>query len=69
MLEMEENDSARDIVKTMIAMCGNQHLDCVTEGIERLGEDFEGRLDQMDLNPVFVKEKGVVVVDAKMIMK
>ena len=37
--------------------------------ISKLGEDFEGKLDQMDLNPVFVKAKGVVVVDAKMIMK
>ena len=32
--EMETNKSSRDIVKTMIAMCGNLHLDCVTEGIE-----------------------------------
>ena len=37
--------------------------------LSKLGEDFEDRLDQMDLNPVFVKEKGVVVVDAKMILK
>lgn len=37
--------------------------------VSKLGEDLEHRLDQMDLNPVFVKEKGVVVVDARMILK
>lgn len=30
---------------------------------------YAGWIDQMDLNPVFVKEKGVVVLDAKMILK
>ncbi len=32
--EMQNSQSARDIVKTMIAMCGNLRLECVTEGIE-----------------------------------
>lgn len=35
----------------------------------KLAEDFEGKLDQMDLNPVFVREKDVCVVDAKMILR
>lgn len=37
--------------------------------VSALGEKYMDRLDQMDLNPVFVKEKGVVVVDAKMLLK
>jgi acyl-CoA synthetase (NDP forming) len=37
--------------------------------LSKLGEDLEDRLDQMDLNPVFVKEHGVVVVDAKMLLR
>ena len=37
--------------------------------VSALGEKYRDRLDQMDLNPVFVKEKGVVVVDAKMLLK
>ncbi|MDE2362132.1 MAG: EAL domain-containing protein [Hyphomicrobiales bacterium] len=32
--EMEASDLARDIVKTLVAMCRNLKLDCVTEGIE-----------------------------------
>lgn len=37
--------------------------------VSRLGQDMEGTLDQMDANPVFVKEHGTVVVDAKMILR
>ncbi len=37
--------------------------------VSALGEKYRDRLDQMDLNPVFVKEKGLVVVDAKMLLK
>jgi acetyl-CoA synthetase (ADP-forming) len=37
--------------------------------VSALGEKYMDKLDQMDLNPVFVKEKGVVVVDAKMLLK
>jgi acetyl-CoA synthetase (ADP-forming) len=37
--------------------------------VPALGEKYRDRLDQMDLNPVFVKEKGLVVVDAKMLLK
>jgi acyl-CoA synthetase (NDP forming) len=35
----------------------------------KLAEDFEGKLDQMDLNPVFARENDVCVVDAKMILR
>jgi acyl-CoA synthetase (NDP forming) len=37
--------------------------------ISKLGEDLIDQVDQMDLNPVFVYEKRVCVVDAKLILK
>ena len=37
--------------------------------ISRLGEEKRAVIDQMDLNPVFVNADGVIVVDAKMILK
>ena len=37
--------------------------------VSALGVKHMDKLDQMDLNPVFVKEKGVVVVDAKMLLR
>jgi acyl-CoA synthetase (NDP forming) len=37
--------------------------------VSRLAQDFEEHIDQMDLNPVFAREKDVVVVDAKMILR
>lgn len=37
--------------------------------VSKLGESFIDHIDQMDLNPVFVYEKRVCVVDAKLILK
>ena len=37
--------------------------------ISKLGEELMDRIDQMDLNPVFVYEDTVCVVDAKLILK
>lgn len=37
--------------------------------VSRLGEDLRQNIDQMDLNPVFVREKDAVVVDAKLILR
>ncbi len=37
--------------------------------VSALGEKYANTIDQMDLNPVFVKEKGAVVVDAKLLLK
>jgi hypothetical protein len=37
--------------------------------VSKLGEDLIDVVDQMDLNPVFVYEKRVCVVDAKFIVK
>jgi acyl-CoA synthetase (NDP forming) len=37
--------------------------------VSKLGEELIDHLDQMDLNPVFVYEKSICVVDAKLILK
>jgi len=37
--------------------------------VSKLGEDLIDHVDQMDLNPVFVYEKRVCVIDAKLIVK
>ncbi len=37
--------------------------------VSKLGEELDDRIDQMDLNPVFVYEKSLCVVDAKLILK
>lgn len=37
--------------------------------VSKIGEELMGHIDQMDLNPVFVYEDGICVVDAKMILK
>jgi acyl-CoA synthetase (NDP forming) len=37
--------------------------------VSKLGEELINQVDQMDLNPVFVYEKRICVVDAKLILK
>jgi acyl-CoA synthetase (NDP forming) len=37
--------------------------------VSKLGEELINQVDQMDLNPVFVYEKSICVVDAKLILK
>lgn len=37
--------------------------------VSKIGEELIDRIDQMDLNPVFVYEKDLCVVDAKLILK
>jgi succinyl-CoA synthetase beta subunit len=37
--------------------------------ISKLGEKLIDRIDQMDLNPVFIYEESICVVDAKLILK
>lgn len=37
--------------------------------VSKLGQQLDERIDQMDLNPVFVYEKDLCVVDAKLILK
>jgi len=37
--------------------------------VSKIGKELNDRIDQMDLNPVFVYEKDICVVDAKLILK
>jgi acetyl-CoA synthetase (ADP-forming) len=37
--------------------------------VSALGEKYMDKISEMDLNPVFVKEKGVVVVDAQLLLR
>jgi len=37
--------------------------------VSAMGEKYMDKISEMDLNPVFVKEKGVVVVDAKLLLR
>jgi acetyl-CoA synthetase (ADP-forming) len=37
--------------------------------VSSLGEKYMDKIAEMDLNPVFVKEKGAVVVDAKLLLR
>jgi len=37
--------------------------------VSKIGEELMDRIDQMDLNPVFIYENGYCVVDAKLILK
>jgi acetyl-CoA synthetase (ADP-forming) len=37
--------------------------------VSKLGVDFQGCIKEMDLNPVFLREKDAVVVDARIIIK
>jgi len=37
--------------------------------VSELAQKLEPVIDQLDLNPIFVKEEGAVVVDAKMLLK
>jgi acyl-CoA synthetase (NDP forming) len=37
--------------------------------LSRIGEELNENIDQMDLNPVFVYENDICVVDAKLILK
>jgi acyl-CoA synthetase (NDP forming) len=37
--------------------------------VSKIGEELDEHIDQMDLNPVFVYEKSLCVVDAKLILK
>jgi acyl-CoA synthetase (NDP forming) len=45
-----------------------QVIDLIVK-VSKLGQDLIEHLDQMDLNPVFVYENSICVVDAKLIMK
>jgi acyl-CoA synthetase (NDP forming) len=68
--QMIEELKGKKLLEGFRGMKANKELvvDLVMK-ISRLGEDLMDRIDQMDLNPVFVYEKGICVVDAKLILK
>jgi len=68
--KMVEELKGKKLLEGFRGMKANKELvvDLVMK-ISKLGEDLMDRIDQMDLNPVFVYEKGICVVDAKLILK
>jgi acyl-CoA synthetase (NDP forming) len=68
--QMIEELKGKKLLEGFRGMKANKELvvDLVMK-ISRLGEDLMDRIDQMDLNPVFMYEKGICVVDAKLILK
>jgi len=68
--KMIEELKGKKLLEGFRGMKANKELvvDLVLK-ISKLGEDLMDRIDQMDLNPVFVYEKGICVVDAKLILK
>jgi acyl-CoA synthetase (NDP forming) len=68
--QMIEELKGKKLLEGFRGMKANKELvvDLVLK-ISKLGEDLIDRIDQMDLNPVFVYEKDICVVDAKLILK
>jgi len=68
--QMIEELKGKKLLEGFRGMKANKQLvvDLVMK-ISKLGEDLMDRIDQMDLNPVFVYEKSICVVDAKLILK
>ena len=68
--QMIEELKGKKLLEGFRGMKANKELvvDLVMK-ISKLGEDLMDRIDQMDLNPVFIYEKGICVVDAKLILK
>jgi len=68
--QMVEELAGKKLLEGFRGMKANKQLvvDVVLK-VSSLGEDLLDHLDQMDLNPVFVYENRICVVDAKLIMK
>jgi acyl-CoA synthetase (NDP forming) len=68
--KMVEELKGKKLLEGFRGMKANKELvvDLVLK-ISKLGEELMERIDQMDLNPVFVYEKDICVVDAKLILK
>jgi acyl-CoA synthetase (NDP forming) len=68
--QMIEELKGKKLLEGFRGMKANKQLvvDLVMK-MSRLGEDLMDHIDQMDLNPVFVYEKSICVVDAKLILK
>ncbi len=68
--QMIEELAGKKLLEGFRGMKANKQLviDLVLK-VSRLGEELIDQVDQMDLNPVFVYEKHICVVDAKLILK
>jgi acyl-CoA synthetase (NDP forming) len=68
--QMIEELKGKKLLEGFRGMKANKQLvvDLVMK-MSKVGEDLMDHIDQMDLNPVFVYEKGICVVDAKLILK
>ena len=75
-IKREDADEMLREIKAAPILEGFRKIKVDREGIVNLllavsafGEKHMDKLDQMDLNPVFIKSRGVIVVDAKMLLK
>lgn len=68
--QMIEELAGKKLLEGFRGMKANKQLviDLVLK-VSKLGENIIDQVDQMDLNPVFVYEKRICVVDAKLILK
>jgi len=68
--QMIEELSGKKLLEEFRGIKANKQLviDLVLK-VSKLGEELIDQIDQMDLNPVFVYEKRICVVDAKLILK
>jgi acyl-CoA synthetase (NDP forming) len=68
--QMVEELAGKKLLEGFRGMKANKQLviDLVLK-VSKLGEELIEQIDQMDLNPVFVYEKRICVVDAKLILK
>jgi acyl-CoA synthetase (NDP forming) len=68
--KMIEELAGKKLLEGFRGMKANKQLviDLVLK-VSKLGEELINQIDQMDLNPVFVYEKRICVVDAKLILK
>jgi len=68
--QMVEELAGKKLLEGFRGMKANKQLviDLVLK-VSKLGEELIDQVDQMDLNPVFVYEKRICVVDAKLILK
>jgi len=68
--QMVEELAGKKLLEGFRGMKANKQLviDLVLK-VSKLGEELIDQVDQMDLNPVFVYEKRICVVDVKLILK
>ncbi len=68
--QMIEELSGKKLLEEFRGIKANKQLviDLVLK-VSKLGDELIDQIDQMDLNPVFVYEKRICVVDAKLILK